>query len=176
MEKIKALKLKEIPYRRYEKLQKFVSENLDEDILSVGMLSIYYDITQQRVRELSLEEIDVMLQHITVEIGKGSRFNNIIQLNGVTYGFIPNFQKITAGELIDLDTLLAADDWVTIFSILYRPLKGKIDKWGNYEIQPYGEFNSTLFEDVSAADVIGCKDFFLKSYQNLNLYSVLSTQ
>jgi hypothetical protein len=174
-EKIKALKLNEIPYSRYEKLEKFISETKDEDLLVLGMLSIYYDITQERIRELSLDEIGVMVNHINNEIAKGVKFHNIIKIDDITYGFIPNFEKITAGELIDLDTLLKDSNWVGIFSILYRPLIGRVDKWGNYEIEAYKEFNETTFENISAYNILGCRDFFLKSFQILNQDSSIST-
>jgi hypothetical protein len=66
------------------------------------------------------------------EIDTVTRFD----IGGVEYGLIPNFEKMSTGEFIDLDTYLKEGTKLDrMMSILYRPIT---EKKGNlYQIEKY---------------------------------------
>jgi hypothetical protein len=80
----------------------------------------------------------------------------------VKYGLIPDFDKDTAGELIDLDKYLELKDYSRLLSILYRPITK--EERGLYQIEPY-ESTHTKFLQVSYNILLGFI-FFLSLYQN----------
>ena len=63
---------------------------------------------------------------------------NTVNLNGVRYGFIPNWSMVTVGEFADLETHTQAgmfDRMEKVLSILYRPIY--LEKGDSYEIELY---------------------------------------
>ncbi len=98
------------------------------------------------------------------------------ELNGTTYGFIPDWENFSAGEWIDMETY-TKDFWQTAhkaMSILYRPLDRK---WGDtYTIQEYtAKEDAEVFKDMPAPLVAGALLFFWTTERALlsNLQSSL---
>ena len=90
-----------------------------------------------------------------------AQHKEIIELNGVEYGFIPDWDEFSAGEWIDMETY-TADFWKTphkAMSILYRPLDRK---WGDrYSIKPYtAKEDADVFLAMPAPLVAGALLFF----------------
>ena len=90
-----------------------------------------------------------------------AQHKEIIELNGVEYGFIPDWEEFSAGEWIDMETY-TADFWKTphkAMSILYRPLERK---WGDkYTIKAYtAKEDAEVFLDMPAPLVAGALLFF----------------
>jgi hypothetical protein len=82
-------------------------------------------------------------------------------MNGVNYGFIPNFDKITLGEHATIDTLLGTDENIPLLmSVLYRPIKRKAGEF--YEIEEYDgdESKADFYKDVTMDIVVGSMLFF----------------
>lgn len=173
---MKQLKLKDIKSMRDYSYNQFISfiemSNIieDEKELSYKMLEIFFGIKKKDVKLLSIEQYEDLINRIALTFEKELILQNIIILKGVEYGLIPNFEKITAGELIDLDTLLKEDKWIEIMSILYRPLIGNINDKGEYRIEQYDEYDDK-FKDIDAYTLLSCKSFFVKSFQILNRYT-----
>jgi hypothetical protein len=166
--------LKQVTFKTYLEFEKFLKENdgditkVEETVLAYKILNIFYGLTISDIKKLSIEEVDEYLEGIFNAVHEPLTLHNTLTKDGIVYGLIPNFEKVKAGELIELDSLLAEEDWISIMSILYRPVIEGIDKKGNYMIEPYGEYSDTLFEDISAYDVLGCRNFFTKSFQILS--------
>ena len=82
-------------------------------------------------------------------------------MNGVEYGFIPNFDKMTLGEHATIDSLLGTDENLSLLmSVMYRPITKKVYPF--YQIEPYDgdESKAELFNDVRMDVVIGSILFF----------------
>ena len=168
----------DIKYRDYAEFITLLENGgeIDEVFLSNRILKIFYGLDTKTVRALKQGQLDELLEKISTVIAlPESQFKNIIDMGGVTYGFIPNFSEITAGESIDLDDCLERKDFYQLTSILYRPLKGTIDKFGRYEIEEYKGTNDK-FKDVTLDIIEGYLRLFTKSFQTLNLATLLSTK
>ena len=94
-------------------------------------------------------------------------------MDGVQYGFIPNFGDITSGELIDIEDCYERQDFISLTAILYRPLIGGINKIGEYVIEDYNGYDSK-FKNVSLDVVEGYMSLFTKSFLTLN-HCILSS-
>ena len=90
-----------------------------------------------------------------------SHFQKTLTLDGVEYGFIPDWATFSAGEWIDMEAA-TRDFWKTAtkaMSILYRPIDRK---WGEkYTISDYtAKEDPKPFEAMPAPSVAGALLFF----------------
>ena len=97
-----------------------------------------------------------------------SKHEPILELHGIEYGFIPDWENFSAGEWIDMETY-TKDFWTTAhkaMSILYRPLDRK---WGDrYSIKPYtAKEDADVFLDMPAPLVAGALLFFWSTEKKL---------
>ena len=104
----------------------------------------------------------------TLQANEVAQHKEIIELNGVEYGFVPDWDEFSAGEWIDMETY-TADFWKTphkAMSILYRPLDRK---WGDrYSIKPYtAKEDAEVFLDMPAPLVAGALLFFWSTEKKL---------
>lgn len=161
--------LRDIKYSDLLKFQEIIklNDNENEIFLTYKLLDIFYGIKKSTARNLSPEQFDLLCGKVLNVLNETPELQNIIVMDNKKYGLIPNFSKITTGELIDLEDLLKEERWVEIFSILYRPLIGDINKRGEYRIEEYNGFDDK-FKDIDAYTAIGCINFFYKSFQILN--------
>lgn len=177
MVKEKTIKVKDYQTKadmRYADFSEFVkaipevADEWNDAFLTMRILKIFYNINPKDGRNLKQEQTDLLLdkvQHV-LNLPK-SEFRNVIEMGDKLYGFIPNFSKITTGELIDIEDRFRESDFISLTSILYRPIIGEIDRLGQYEIEPYDGYDNK-FKDVSLDIVEGYLDFFQKSYQQLS--------
>ena len=104
----------------------------------------------------------------TLQANEVAQHKEIIELNGVEYGFVPDWDEFSAGEWIDMETY-TANFWKTphkAMSILYRPLERK---WGDrYSIKPYtAKEDADVFLDMPAPLVAGALLFFWSTEKKL---------
>jgi hypothetical protein len=94
---------------------------------------------------------------------------NIIEIDGIKYGFEPNLSKIAYGAYLDItkyDTITIDDNWAKIMSILYRPVVKHNSVL--YEIQPYdGNIDDTKFKKVTMDIHFGALFFFINLLKDL---------
>lgn len=161
--------LRDIKYSDLLKFQEIVKLNDGESevFLAYKLLNIFYGIDKETARNLSPEQFDLLCSKIFTVLNENVSLQNIIIMDGIEYGLIPNFSKITTGELIDLDDLLSNQKFIEIFSVLYRPIIGEINKRGEYRIEEYKGYDNK-FKDIDAFTALGCLGFFMKSFQILN--------
>ena len=108
-----------------------------------------------------------------------SKHEPILTLDGKEYGFIPDWEKFSAGEWIDMETY-TKDFWKTAhkaMSVLYRPIT---QKWGDkYTVAEYtAQEAATPFLDMPAPAVAGALLFFWTTERELRstLESSLTTK
>lgn len=158
---------------RYVDYQEFIDlcegdlSGMDDNFINNRILKIFYGINTSDARLLQLEQIEILLAKChTVIALPPVPFRNIIIMGGKQYGFF-NFSKATAGELIDMDDCLTRNDIVSLTSIVYREIDGKINKNGEYNVVPYTGYDNK-FHSVGVDIVEGYLGFFYQSYQQLS--------
>lgn len=152
-------------------------EDMDTNFLMMRILKVFYDINPNVARQLKQEQIEILVDKIYNIIQQPeATFKNIIHVGDKPYGFIPNFQDITVGELIDLDEMLKQQDIIALTSILYRPIIGNINSKGEYQIEEYNGYDKELFKDVTWDIVEGYMGLFTRSIQELSHLIVTSSE
>lgn len=181
--KLKDYRTKEdILYIDYIKLQDSIMglegelTQLDVDFINKMCLTIFYTIDSKFMRKLTFEQIEDLVSRINniISLPKSSH-QMLFEMDGKTYGFIPNFSQITSGELIDMDDCLKNNNIIELTSILYREVIGKVNKKGEYKIKKYEGFDRK-FEKVSLNIVEGYMELFTQSYLLLKNYIPTSIQ
>lgn len=173
----------DIKYKDFKKLESFISEegfdmtnrnNLE--LLNRLVMKTFYGLDTKTIRLLKLEQIELLVSAITNILNEPvGEMKRIITYKDKQYGLIPNFSKTTYGTLIDLDDRYKEKDIISLMSILYRPIKGKINRLGEYDIEDYDGYNNT-FEEVTIDITESVMDFFVQSYRQLNFFTPKSTQ
>ena len=101
------------------------------------------------------ERLDQILENVS------DVHNKVIVVNEVELGFIPDWDKLTAGEYIDLETYCdnPLQNAHKIMAILYRRIEGRLGE--KYNIVPYDQKeDAQIFKDCPASYFTGCMVFF----------------
>jgi len=171
--------LRDVKYTDFIKFTELIrlSEDMGnpEEFLLYKALDIFYDIDRKTARKLVFEQTEELMRRVHAILDEEPKLQNLIIMDGVEYGLIPDFGKIETGELIDLEDLYKETKWIEIFSILYRPIEGEINKKGEYRIKEYEGYDDK-FKDIDAYTALGCIGFFLKSFQILKNIILISTE
>ena len=127
------------------------------------------DTSPEDVRKSPLHVLNDANEYLELlQNAETKRHPKIIELNGIEYGFIPDWDAFTTGEWIDLENY-AADFWnnvTKVMSVLYRPIERRSGTI--YTITPYtAKEDDTPFNELSAEIFAGAMLFFLDSRNEL---------
>jgi len=162
---------KDVTLRKYLELQKDL-ENHKDDEMAQFHFTVYHlcGIDVDMINKMTKESSDKIKRSLNNLIqNQDLPIQNIIDIDGIAYGFEPNLSKIAYGAYIDItkyDTIALDNNWAKIMSILYRPI---VDKRGDkYSIATYnGDIDDELFLDVSMDVHLGCFFFCIRLYKDL---------
>jgi len=153
--------LDDLTLEQWQKIQKVVSEEgVSDEFLVRTILRVVYGIKSGIIEHMKAKDIENLLDSYRKIVDQQPVFKQRFTLNGIEYGFIPNLDEITAGELVDLDSY--AKDVNThqkMMSILYRPIKDKKGK--DYSIKKYKGSNDDLLR-MPLGIYLGATAFFLR--------------
>ena len=106
-------------------------------------------------------------------------FHKIFKHEGISFGFIPDLDKITANEFMHIEEYIKQPDtWHKALAVLYRPLTKRKRNWFKrgaddlYDVLPYQEENAfeKLMLDVSCVYYLGSMVFFYNLGNDLLKY------
>lgn len=122
-------------FQQYDELLK--REDLDEYNFNKRKIQIFTGIERNRIDLVSSVDYKMMLTQIDLALNQTVEFKPTFFIKDVEFGFIPNFDKITQGEFIDISTHgSSVESMHKLMAVLFRPIKNK-DVLGNYEIIKY---------------------------------------
>jgi len=129
-------------------------------------------MTPDMVKELDGEVISNIRKDLTKLLQKTDYpLQRSITIDGVEYGFEPNLSQMPYGAYLDIskfENIQLNDDWPTILSILYRPVKKR--KGALYEIEQYNgvePWDEDKWWEVGMDFHFGCFFFFIRLYKDL---------
>ena len=163
----------DLKYSKYKTFQASLSEDIELSRL-YQILADLYEVDVTDFEDITPEQLELITSKLHRIVTEEAPLISRFKIKNKEYGLIPNFSKIKAGELIDLDTLFAKDDIIGLISILYRPIKKKqfnpFNLFGQtrYTIEKYKEPQHDVFNEVPLAITQGALSFFLQSYHQLN--------
>ena len=157
----------------YVKIYK-IKDLFTEDYFAAKLVSIVSGASQKDLLEGGYEEVSYLASHIikSLPTTETTKFVDRFELNGVKYGFFPNWRDLTFAEFVDLDTISTkkADELLDMLHILaaimYRPIVEEITEH-NFKIEEYDitkmKERAELFKkELDVKYVIGAQFFFIK--------------
>lgn len=132
--------LSDITLGQYQKYLKILDQNKDDDnateFINMKTIEIFCNIEFKDVLKIPLAEAEKVLTIINKAFEEKPDIIRHFKLLDVDMGFIPNLERISLGEYIDIEN--AITDWQTMhkaMAVLYRPVNFKSKE--RYTIAPY---------------------------------------
>ena len=163
---------------QYIEIQKLLARELDDVAFTERLIMIVSKISKRDVKKIDVKDYEMIGQAVNAALNTDSEFQPRFTMKGVEYGMIPNFDKITQGEYIDLTTTTEDNsNLAIIMSVLFRPVV-KSDSRGNYEIEPYdaSQERIKLMSNAPMNVVNGAMVFFWSLAKELKTYTEKSMQ
>jgi hypothetical protein len=157
-------------FQRFTVLLKRLEEDeIDEREFTKRKVELFAGVPSSMFNDIVQTDVDGMIEQIDLALGQEAEFKNRFTLNGIEFGFVPNFDNITSGEYFDLSKYgTEADTLHNLMAVLFRPIKIE-DKFGNYSINKYkgsGKY-SDVMKNAPLHIVNGALVFFLNLSREL---------
>lgn len=153
----------DIKLHQFQKYSRLLErEDLPIDQFNKRKIEIFANIERSRIDLISQSDYEEIITQIDIALNQTVDFQPTFKMEEVEFGFIPNLDKITAGEWRDLSIYgTNVDDLHKLMAVLFRPIKRK-DMLGNYEIINYDgtEKYSTIMKYMPLSIVNGALVFF----------------
>jgi hypothetical protein len=151
-------RLKELTLGQYQHFQKLEG---DDDFLGRKMVEIFCNIKMDVIKKMKMASITKINETLLKAFSERPEFQMTFKMDGVEYGFIPNLEEITFGELHDIETTIS--DWQKMnetMAVLYRPIVQKMGK--RYRIKDYDAdaLQAELMRKMPLDIVMGAVVFF----------------
>ena len=148
--------LQEITINQWLKFQKTVKPDMDTDIISIHLVSIFCNLSLEDTLKISAKDFKDIVKTVTETVNSKPNFKQRFTFNGVEYGMIPNLDMMSAGEYIDMDKYYSTDV-LKFMSVLFRPITNKV--FNTYQIETYKGSNNDLLESP-IENYLGANVFF----------------
>ena len=156
--------LDDIPLGQYQEYYKIYEANKDgEDntFIQQKMLSIFCGVSFEDVRKLPAKQCDLISTELSKAFEQKPKFKRVITISGQKFGLIPNFDKMTMGEFVDLDEYAKdVSNYHKMMAVLYRPIVSEMND--SYKIEEYDGTDKfgELMKYASTSDTLGVFVFF----------------
>ena len=186
-------KLNEIEYKlpdfisieNYAKIYK-VKDLFSDDYFAAKIINIITDAPLEELLEADYEEVSYLAAYIMSQIPlEKPKFIDRFEIDGVHYGFFPNWRELTFAEFVDMDTISTKkpDELLSMLHILaavmYRPIieeKSEHDyKIEKYNIETMKDRSELFKKKLDVKYVLGAQFFFINYANRFLSYSHLSS-
>ena len=177
---------KEVSISQYANLMKVLESEEMNDIESIiRTLEALIGIESRILTKAPLKYLKEVYSELSILTSKqpSNYLKKVIEIEGIEYGMIPNFEDLTLGEFADLDNYLQ-DSWNNldkIFAVLYRPIvERKGDKYiiEDYTLKDIKDRRKIFSDRLSIDTAFGAMVFFYDIGSKLteNMVSYLEMQ
>jgi len=176
--------LRDVRLSQWQRYIDVYDKNKDEDateFLNKKVLEIFCDIKLSDVDKIGLNVFDDTLVHLSSVLNSKPELSQTFKLEGtdgvvVEFGMIPNLDKMSYGEFIDLEKYLFSDkDLHKAMAVLYRPVKFKSkDKYLIHEYKGTS-YMADVMKDTPLDVAISARVFFYRLATKLGNYTMAYT-
>jgi len=176
--------LRDVKLSQWQRYIDVYDKNKDEDateFLNKKVLEIFCDIKLSDVDKIGLNVFDDTLVHLSSVLNSKPELSQTFKLEGtdgvvVEFGMIPNLDKMSYGEFIDLEKYLFSDkDLHKAMAVLYRPIKFKSkDKYLIHEYKGTS-YMADVMKDTPLDVAISARVFFYRLATKLGNYTMAYT-
>jgi hypothetical protein len=156
-------KWEDVTIDTYSKLMTFTNGTKSSEALET--LTELSNIPKELLKQLELKHIVLMLEKLShLQSQEDTTLKNIIEINGVEYGFMPDLDSISLGQYADIETFIKNGidkNLPELMAVLYSPIKLK--KNDIYIIEPYDgdiRLRAEEMKQMSATQVHSALVFF----------------
>jgi hypothetical protein len=176
--------LRDVRLSQWQRYIDVYDKNKDEDateFLNKKVLEIFCDIKLSDVDKIGLNVFDDTLVHLSSVLNSKPELSQTFKLEGtdgvvVEFGMIPNLDKMSYGEFIDLEKYLFSDKELhKAMAVLYRPIKFKSkDKYLIHEYKGTS-YMADVMKDTPLDVAISARVFFYRLATKLGNYTMAYT-
>ena len=161
-------------YQEYVKIQQGKSNEKNKVIRSLALLCNTSPFVVKKMAYTDLLDIMNIIKGMIDTEPKEEDFVKVFTFSDIEFGFVPNLNKLTTGEYIDLESYCKnpIENLHIIMSILYRKVTNKVND--RYAIEPYNpdEFKEELFKECPMNIALSSLGFFLTLGERLAMTSL----
>lgn len=161
--------LSEIPLGHYQKFKAVAENSNDEDFIAQKMIESFCGIELKEVVKIPYKDMQVLVQDFAKVFEAKPDFKPTFFIKDVKFGFIPDLENISIGELADLNNNINdVENFHKAMAVMYRPIKR--ESLGKYEIEDYnGTANYSEVMKFAPLDItIGARVFFCNLTNDLS--------
>jgi len=147
--------------------------DLNEYNFNKRKIQIFTGLERTRIDLISSQDYKEITEQIDLALNQTVEFKPTFFIKDVEFGFIPNLDKITQGEFIDISKYgTDVNEMHRLMAVLFRPIKNK-DTLGNYEIINYQgtEQYANIMKHTPLSIVNGALVFFSSLANELVSYT-----
>jgi chorismate synthase len=138
--------------------------------LDIKLLEVFCGLQYKDICNLPLGAYDSVKDRVYDVFEEKTPLTRRFNMKGsdgveVEFGIIPNLDKITMGEYIDLNNYFEGVDTLhKAMAVLYRPIHASYKDREKYEVSSYQgtEFYSNIMKDMPLGIALGAKVFFYR--------------
>lgn len=161
--------LDEIPLLHYQKYMDICKGSDDAEFLGQKMIQIFCGIELKEVVKIGFNDMLELVNHFNKLFSEIPKIKPTFKINELEFGLIPNFDKISWEEYIELEThFLNFDSFHKALAVLYRPVIEK-NKKEQYLIAPFNNIDefSDLMKYTPLSVALSSHVFFLNLEKEL---------
>ena len=168
---------------QYQKYMGIVEENKEAtneeavDFINRKLIEIFCDVSLKDVMNIPFKEYSKITEVLQSAFAADTPLVQRFELEGIEFGFIPNLDKMSLGEYIDIDKNIF--DWQNIhiaMGTLYRPITKEYDN--KYRIEKYEakqEYHN-LMRFMPLSVTMGAMVFFYRLGKDLLAHTLRSLE
>ena len=150
-----------IQYQEYhEEIEKRKKLPDADEYLKIKKIEIFCKIPREQIMNMEYDSVENISQILDNILEKQPERVEKFEVNGIKFGWMPDLDKMTYGELLDLNGNIS--DWSAMhvaMGVLYRPIKNESN--GLYNIEKYeGDKYHQYMRKMPLSAVIGAMVFF----------------
>lgn len=166
----------------YTKIYK-VKDLFTEEYFAAKLINIITNAPVNVLLESEYQEINYIANYIMNQIPTDKpKFYDRFEINGIQYGFFPNWKDLSFAEFVDMDTISTKkpeellDMLHILAAIMYRPIVSEISEH-NFKIEDYDiesmKKRAELFKkQLDVKYILGAQFFFIKFAERSSNYSL----
>ena len=171
---------------KYAKIYK-IKDLFSDDYFAAKLLNIMTDAPIEDLVQADYQEVSYLANYVMslIPTGKDIPFKDRFILNGVHYGFFPNWKDLSFAEFVDMDTISTKkpeellDLLHILAAIMYRPIveeKSEHDfKIEKYDVEKMKQRAELFKKDLDVKYIISAQFFFINFVNKYSSYTQLSS-
>jgi len=160
-------------FQKYDILIK--REDINDFEKAKRIVGLFTGLKYHQVGQMEQKDYIDIIGQVSIALAKECDFVDKFELNGVEYGFVPNLDKITTAEWMDLQEYGTDTEKLhCLMAILFRKVK-RVTKHG-YKVVDYNGTAATkdVMLNLPMNIVNGCLGFFLSLQKELYNHTLKS--